>query len=57
MVKDARASYFANLISSSKRNTKKTQFDNINNIVTPAHPDVFSNKDFSNFLSFFMPFR
>ncbi|KAK0138010.1 hypothetical protein N1851_025768 [Merluccius polli] len=49
MVKDARASYFAKLISSSKRNPKDL-FDTINIIVTP----VFSNKDCSNFLSFLM---
>ncbi len=54
MVKDARVSYFANLISSSKRNPE-ILFDTINNIVTPAPPDVpvFLNKDCSNFVSFF----
>lgn len=55
MVKDARASYFANLISSSKLNPK-ILFDTINTIVIPAPPDVpvFSNKDCSHFLSFFV---
>ena len=37
MVKDARASYFANLSSSSKGNPK-ILFDTINTIVTPAPP-------------------
>ena len=55
MVKDVRASYFANLISSSTRNPK-VLFHTINNIVTPGPPDVpvFSNKEDSNFLSFFV---
>ena len=55
MVKDVRASYIANLISSSKQNPK-VLFDTINNIVTPAPPavPVFSNKDGRNFLSFFV---
>ncbi len=46
MVKDARPSYFTKLISSSKCNPK-ILFDTINNIVTPAPPDVpiFSNND------------
>lgn len=51
MVKDARASYFANLISSNKR-TPKVLFDTNNNIVSPVPPDVpvFSNNYYSNFL-------
>jgi len=55
MATDAKASYFAHQISSSKRNPK-VLFDTINYIVTPTHPDVpvFSNGDFSNVLSFFV---
>ena len=40
MVKDAKASYFANLLSSSKHNPK-VLFYTINSIITPAPPDVF----------------
>ena len=55
MVKDVRASYFADLISSNKCNPK-VLFDTITNIITHAPPDVpdFSNKGFGNFLSFFV---
>ena len=41
MVKDASASYFAILISSSKPNPK-VLFDTINTIVTPAPPECLS---------------
>ncbi|KAK0140527.1 hypothetical protein N1851_022496 [Merluccius polli] len=53
MVKDARASYFAHLIPSSKHNPK-VLFDTINNIVAPVPPyvPVSSNKDCNNFLFF-----
>ena len=55
MLKDPRASYFTKLISSSKRNPK-VLFDTMNNIVSPAPPEVpiLSNKDCSNFCSFFV---
>lgn len=54
MVKDGRFSYFADLISSSKCNCK-VLFNTINNIASPAPPDVtvILNMDCNNFLSFF----
>ncbi len=55
MVKAAKASYFADLISSNKQNSEVV-IDTINNIVSaqpPAVP-VFSDKGCSNFLWFFV---
>lgn len=55
MIKDARASYFTNLISACKRNPK-TLFETINNIVSPATSPVpvFTNDDCNRFLSHFV---
>ena len=55
MVKNARATYFAKLIASSKRNPK-VLFETINNIVCPQKPNnhVFSANDCKNFLQFFV---
>lgn len=55
LVKAARSAYFANLISSSKRNPK-ILFDTISNIVNPPTPPppVFSVSDCNDFLHFFI---
>lgn len=50
VVKGPRASYFADLISSNRRNPKVI-FDTLNNI-TKAQPPVFSDKDHSYCLMF-----
>lgn len=58
MVKDARASYFADLMSSSKGNPLEL-FDTINGIVSsaPFELPVFSNENNSSFLLIFLWMR
>lgn len=55
MFKDARASYFADLICSNKDNPLEL-FDAINDIVStaPFELPVFSNENYSSFLLFFV---
>ena len=55
MVKNARAAYFANLIETSKRNSR-VLFKTINNIVNSPLPPVpvYSNEDCNGFLRFFV---
>ena len=55
MIKNARVSYFTNLISACKNNPKAF-FETINNIVSPAEciVPVFSNVDCNHFLSHFV---
>lgn len=54
-VKNARAAYFSNLISSSQHNSR-VLFKTINHIVSPPLPSVpvFSNDDCNRFLLFFV---
>lgn len=54
MFKDARASYFADLISSNTDNPLELLFDAINDIVSaaPFELHVFSNENYSSFLLF-----
>ena len=55
MIRGARTTYFANLISSNKRNPK-VLFETINPLVSPTAPQVpvLSNSDCNNFLKFFL---
>merc|ERR1711911_311201 len=55
MMRDARSTYFANLISANKRNSKFL-FETINTIVSHTAPQVpvLSNADCNNFLKCFV---